>query len=58
MFIVHTPDWLHIIKNASFYVEIPSMEKDDVEKMKERAERNKLFIYIKEFNKLTTHIYK
>ena len=23
------------------------MEKDDVEKMKERAERNKLFIYIK-----------
>merc|ERR1711922_136694 len=34
-------------KNASFYVECPSVEKDDVEKMKERAERNKLFIYIK-----------
>ena len=37
----------YIVKNASFYVECPSVEKDDVEKMKERAERNKLFIYIK-----------
>ena len=35
------------LQNASFYVETPSLEKDDVEKMKERAERNKLFIYIK-----------
>jgi len=34
-------------KNANFYVECPSVEKDDVERMKERAERNKLFIYIK-----------
>ena len=34
-------------QNASFYVECPNIEKDDVEKMKERAERNKLFIYIK-----------
>ncbi|XP_023323171.1 protein KIAA0100 isoform X4 [Eurytemora carolleeae] len=34
-------------KNTNFYVECPNIEKDDVEKMKERAERNKLFIYIK-----------
>ncbi|KAF4523917.1 hypothetical protein B566_EDAN012268 [Ephemera danica] len=32
-------------KEASFYVRIE--RKDDVEKMKERAEKNKLFIYIK-----------
>ncbi|XP_049792062.1 protein KIAA0100 [Schistocerca nitens] len=32
-------------KEASFYV--PIEQKDDVEKMKERAEKNKLFIYIK-----------
>ncbi|XP_065335800.1 protein hobbit [Cloeon dipterum] len=32
-------------KEASFYVKI--QRKDDVEKMKERAEKNKLFIYIK-----------
>merc|ERR1711874_288649 len=32
--------------STSFYVAYPE-EKDDVEKMKERAERNKLFIYIK-----------
>ncbi|XP_037949690.1 protein KIAA0100-like [Teleopsis dalmanni] len=31
-------------KDSEFYVKI---EKDDVEKMKERAEKNKLFIYIK-----------
>lgn len=31
-------------KDSEFYVKIP---KDDVEKMKERAEKNKLFIYIK-----------
>ncbi|XP_037044573.1 protein KIAA0100 isoform X2 [Bradysia coprophila] len=31
-------------KDSEFYVRI---EKDDVEKMKERAEKNKLFIYIK-----------
>lgn len=31
-------------KDSNFYVKI---EKDDVEKMKERAEKNKLFIYIK-----------
>lgn len=31
-------------KDSAFYVKI---EKDDVEKMKERAEKNKLFIYIK-----------
>lgn len=31
------------IKDSAFYVKI---EKDDVEKMKERAEKNKLFIYI------------
>jgi len=36
-------------KNAStsFYVACPNTDKDDVEKMKERAEKNKLFIYIK-----------
>ena len=33
--------------NTSFYVACPDQDKDDVEKMKERAERNKLFIYIK-----------
>jgi len=33
--------------NTSFYVACPDTDKDDVEKMKERAERNKLFIYIK-----------
>ena len=33
--------------NTSFYVACPDGNKDDVEKMKERAERNKLFIYIK-----------
>jgi hypothetical protein len=32
-------------KEANFYVHID--RKDDVEKMKERAEKNKLFIYIK-----------
>jgi len=32
-------------KEANFYVKI--QRKDDVEKMKERAEKNKLFIYIK-----------
>jgi len=32
-------------KESSFYV--PIEDKDDVEKMKERAEKNKLFIYIK-----------
>lgn len=32
-------------KDSSFYVRIE--QKDDVEKMKERAEKNKLFIYIK-----------
>ncbi|XP_034656577.1 protein KIAA0100 [Drosophila subobscura] len=32
------------VKDSEFYVKI---EKDDVEKMKERAEKNKLFIYIK-----------
>merc|ERR1719420_1000101 len=32
--------------STSFYVAYPE-EKDDVEKMKERAEKNKLFIYIK-----------
>lgn len=31
-------------KDSAFYVKI---EKDDVEKMKERAEKNKLFVYIK-----------
>ncbi|CAH1405429.1 unnamed protein product [Nezara viridula] len=35
----------HKGKEASFYV--PIERKDDVEKMKERAEKNKLFIYIK-----------
>merc|ERR1719244_1564269 len=34
-------------KNTSFYVACPNSDKDDVEKMKERAEKNKLFIYIK-----------
>merc|ERR1719427_1595555 len=33
--------------STSFYVACPSNDKDDVEKMKERAEKNKLFIYIK-----------
>ena len=33
--------------STSFYVPAPSNDKDDVEKMKERAEKNKLFIYIK-----------
>ena len=33
--------------NTSFYVACPDTDKDDVEKMKDRAERNKLFIYIK-----------
>lgn len=33
-----------VSKDSEFYVRI---EKDDVEKMKERAEKNKLFIYIK-----------
>ncbi|CAG2068068.1 unnamed protein product, partial [Timema podura] len=32
-------------KETNFYV--PIVHKDDVEKMKERAEKNKLFIYIK-----------
>ena len=36
-----------MFQNTNFYVECPNIEKDDVEKMKERAERNKLFIYIK-----------
>lgn len=34
-----------VSKDTSFYVRID--QKDDVEKMKERAEKNKLFIYIK-----------
>merc|ERR1719213_140952 len=33
--------------STSFYVPSPDHDKDDVEKMKERAEKNKLFIYIK-----------
>ena len=33
-------------KNSSFYVASP-LNKDDVEQMKERAQRNKLFVYIK-----------
>jgi len=33
--------------STSFYVACPNNDKDDVEKMKERAEKNKLFIYIK-----------
>jgi len=33
--------------STSFYVACPNTDKDDVEKMKERAEKNKLFIYIK-----------
>merc|ERR1719219_3226317 len=34
-------------KNTSFYVQLTGIEKDDAEEMKERAERNKLFVYIK-----------
>ncbi|CAG4913256.1 unnamed protein product [Colias eurytheme] len=33
--------------NSNFYVKRDKRDKDDVEKMKERAEKNKLFIYIK-----------
>ncbi|XP_075969988.1 bridge-like lipid transfer protein family member hobbit isoform X2 [Anticarsia gemmatalis] len=33
--------------NSNFYVKRDKKDKDDVEKMKERAEKNKLFIYIK-----------
>merc|ERR1711972_1068211 len=33
--------------STSFYVACPNNDKDDLEKMKERAEKNKLFIYIK-----------
>ena len=33
--------------STSFYVPSPDHDKDDVEKMKERAEKNKLFMYIK-----------
>lgn len=33
--------------NSNFYVKRDNKDKDDVEKMKERAEKNKLFIYIK-----------
>ncbi|KAG7307371.1 hypothetical protein JYU34_007556 [Plutella xylostella] len=33
--------------NSNFYVKRDKKNKDDVEKMKERAEKNKLFIYIK-----------